>query len=316
MPICANCGASQPDGASFCDECGAPLRGAQAPVPAASDALHARTVVASRVCPVCGAQTSSRDPFCTNCGAAFGESPQPDAGPTAPEPDATVVPPVAAAPQLQIDEVDTPAMASVDSGPTAAHALVCAHCGAELQPGSVFCEMCGTRIGVQDAPVGEPNVPALEDVGIPMAGPIPPRPVTDPGSAMGGRTVMVGARHAKAVPPVRAIARPPRASLIVQASGVILTFPTDQTEILIGREDPVNGIFPEIDLTDHGGDEGGVSRRHARIMYQDGQFALEDLNSANGTRVNGVRVPFGERTLISNGDEIRLGRVSLVFRES
>ncbi len=51
-------------------------------------------------------------------------------------------------------------------------------------------------------------------------------------------------------------------------------------------------------------------------MYQDGQFALEDLNSVNGTRVNGVRVPFGERSLISNGDEIRLGRVSLVFRES
>ncbi len=316
MPICANCGSPQPDGASFCDECGAPLRGAQAPAPAASDALHARTVVASRVCPTCGAQTSSRAPFCTNCGAAFGESPRPDAVLTSSGPDATVVPPVAAAPQLPIDEADAPAMVSVDSGPTAAHALVCPHCGAELQPDSVFCEMCGTRVVVDEMPVAGPSVPALEDVGIQLGSPTPSAPVTDPGLAMGGRTVMVGAPHAMAAPPVPAMARPRHASLVVQASGVILALPKDQTEILIGRQDPVSGIFPEIDLTDHGGDEGGVSRKHARIAYQDGQFTLEDLNSANGTRVNGVRLPFGELSLITNGDEIRLGRVLLVFRES
>ncbi len=186
MPICANCGASQPDGASFCDECGAPLQGPQAPVPAVSDALHARTVVASRVCPVCGAQTSSRDPFCTNCGAALDGAPRPDAGPTTLEPDETVVPAVAAAPQPQIVEVDIPAVVSDANGPTAARALICGHCGAELQPGSVFCEMCGTRVGAQEAPVAEPNVPALEGVRIPMAGPIPPGQVADPGLGMGG----------------------------------------------------------------------------------------------------------------------------------
>ncbi len=84
---------------------------------------------------------------------------------------------------------------------------------------------------------------------------------------------------------------------------------------MIGREDPINGIFPEIDLTDHGGDEGGSLARCTH-MYQDGQFSLEDLNSVNGTRLNGVRLHFGERSPISDGDEIRLGRVLLVFRES
>lgn len=316
MPICANCGAPHPDGVSFCDECGAPLRGVRAPASAASDALHARTIVASRVCPACGAQTSSRDLFCTHCGAAFDGSPRPAIDSTSPGPDTTVVPPAAVALQLQIDQVDTPAMTSVGGAPTTAHALVCAHCGAELQPNNVFCEMCGTRVSVQKTPVAEPNVPALADVRIQQASPIPSTLVTGPGSAMGGRTVMVGAPHAMAAPPVPAIARPPRASLIIRASGAALAFPAGQTKVLVGRQDPVRGIFPEIDLTDHGGDEGGVSRRHAHIAYEDGQFTLEDLNSVNGTFVNGVRVPSGERSPITEGDEIRLGRVLLVFRTS
>ncbi len=114
--------------------------------------------------------------------------------------------------------------------------------------------------------MAEPNVPALEGVRIPMAGPIPPGQVADPGLGMGG-VLCWWAHPTIDAPPVRAIPRPPRASLVVPASGGTLTFPTDQTEILIGREDPINGIFPEIDLTDHGGDEGGsLASMHASCI--------------------------------------------------
>ena len=79
MPICANCGARQPEGAAFCDECGNPMR-AQPPAPVPSfGAVQARTVVASAppagLCAVCGVQTKPGEPFCTNCGAALDAPP-------------------------------------------------------------------------------------------------------------------------------------------------------------------------------------------------------------------------------------------------
>ncbi|RMG38669.1 MAG: FHA domain-containing protein [Planctomycetota bacterium] len=52
-----------------------------------------------------------------------------------------------------------------------------------------------------------------------------------------------------------------------------------------------------------------VSRRHARVCRRDGAFVIEDLQSSNGTYVNGVRV---QRQELRDGDEIQLGRSTLV----
>lgn len=58
----------------------------------------------------------------------------------------------------------------------------------------------------------------------------------------------------------------------------------------------------------------GVSRRHARILVQQGRATLEDLDSKNGTFVDGERVT-GPRAL-HDGALVRLGRrASLVFRD-
>jgi DNA-binding winged helix-turn-helix (wHTH) protein len=59
-------------------------------------------------------------------------------------------------------------------------------------------------------------------------------------------------------------------------------------------------------------DAGGVSRHHARILISDGAARLEDLDSKNGTFVNGEPVT-GPR-LLQDGDEIRLGPVVVAFR--
>lgn len=48
-----------------------------------------------------------------------------------------------------------------------------------------------------------------------------------------------------------------------------------------------------------------VSRRHARIQWQDGELVLEDLGSSGGTWVNGARV---ERCSLRLGDAVRFGR--------
>ena len=87
-----------------------------------------------------------------------------------------------------------------------------------------------------------------------------------------------------------------------------------KSEILIGREDPVSNIYPDVDLTPHGGEDGGVSRLHAKIFLQNGQYMIEDENSTNFTFVNKQKLAPKTPTPINNGDEIRLGRVVLKFQ--
>ena len=41
-----------------------------------------------------------------------------------------------------------------------------------------------------------------------------------------------------------------------------------QDENVLGRRDPLEGIDPDVDLSIHGGFEGGVSRRHALICHK------------------------------------------------
>jgi len=101
--------------------------------------------------------------------------------------------------------------------------------------------------------------------------------------------------------------------LVVQGTNATLPFPPGRTEIILGREDPVSNVFPDIDLTDHGGDEGGVSRRHARIFIQGTQVSIEDLNSTNYTYVNQQRLTPGQPHPLNSEDEVRLGRVKLNF---
>jgi serine/threonine protein kinase len=78
--------------------------------------------------------------------------------------------------------------------------------------------------------------------------------------------------------------------------------------MVVGRQDPVLGIFPEITLADK-----TVGRRHAYVRNQHGQFTVEDLNALNKTRLNGVILtPHEERTL-KDGDILRFGSVEVRF---
>ena len=60
----------------------------------------------------------------------------------------------------------------------------------------------------------------------------------------------------------------------------------------------------------------GVSRPHAEIVETDRGHRLSDLDSTNGTWVNGRRLAKEEKHLLRDGDDIRLGQseIALVFR--
>jgi len=54
-----------------------------------------------------------------------------------------------------------------------------------------------------------------------------------------------------------------------------------------------------------------VSRRHARLWFDNGRWYLEDLQSANGTLINGVRI--SQPQALNDGDIINFGDEIVVF---
>ena len=54
----------------------------------------------------------------------------------------------------------------------------------------------------------------------------------------------------------------------------------------------------------------GVSRRHARIIVEGSQARVEDMGSANGTLVNGVKLE--ETRDLVDGDKIRVGPITIL----
>jgi hypothetical protein len=55
-----------------------------------------------------------------------------------------------------------------------------------------------------------------------------------------------------------------------------------------------------------------VSGKHARIVFRNEGFVLEDLGSRNGTFVNGVKTV---KCILRNNDQIAVGGVRIVFVE-
>jgi len=57
-------------------------------------------------------------------------------------------------------------------------------------------------------------------------------------------------------------------------------------------------------------EDGTVSHHHAMLVFDGSDYKLRDLNSTNGTRVNGMRIV---ETKLHNGDAVRLGSVEMRF---
>lgn len=89
----------------------------------------------------------------------------------------------------------------------------------------------------------------------------------------------------------------------------------DKSEYTVGRADPATHSFPDIDLTPYGAVDAGVSRRHAKITrLGGGRYYIMDLASTNYTHVSGERLEAFEPRPLSDGDEIHMGTMKLVFR--
>lgn len=143
----------------------------------------------------------------------------------------------------------------------------------------------------------------------PEARPAPPPSKPCPVCGRGNKQTAVfcvgcGASFAPARPAILRVIEPVRAAW---------EMPVARSPMLLGRASEAEGYAPDFDMTFY--DEGDyVSRRHARITKGKKGYFVTDLDSSNGTTVNGHPLEPGRAYLLRNGDRLKVGLVVIQFR--
>ncbi len=163
--------------------------------------------------------------------------------------------------------------------------ITCPNCGHENKTTSLVCKRCGRLLQERnDAPeprlYAKPKEAATEAAGAVESG----------GTYFGAGGVLV---------------------MHIRDSIAPLTVRLGD-ELIIGRFDPQNKMFPDLDLSLYDALDKGVSRRHAAIRRNGDALNVVDLDSPNGTFLNGQRLPPQQPSVLHDGDELRLG--SLVMQ--
>ncbi len=186
----------------------------------------------------------------------------------------------------------------------------CKSCGTDNLDSSQYCDECGARL------VRPENVP-------------PPTPHDFVSASYGNSGTRPANITSVGIPPLVAenpsteMAAPgetgnnspvSHASLTIERGDSANTiFSLSAEESYIGRWDADNGIFPDVDLDPYDPD-AKVSRKHARIIFRNNVYMVEDLGSTNGTFVNrGRRLLPGSPQVLAEGDEIIVGKTFLRF---
>jgi hypothetical protein len=222
--------------------------------------------------------------------------------------------------------------------------MKCQSCGSNQPDGQAFCDQCGAKLSAPLPAMAVPMSPPTAIVPPPTAV-VPLAPPTaivpGPGAMPGSMTCPacnhinppgsnfceecgspVAAQQPVAYQPVATPVMPPPVAptpaymptpSLVAANGSLISFKPGQSSWLIGREDPVSGIFPDVDLTAND-PEQTVSRRHAQITVAGGQATLTSLTMTNWTRLNGTRLTPNQPAAIKPGDKIEFAKVTVTFQ--
>jgi len=182
--------------------------------------------------------------------------------------------------------------------------ITCARCKTENLEGSQYCDECGAPLKPNvRGTVGFNGAPGVDSNG---------RKGT-PGGIQSQEFITQQPGPAVRVSSPLSLSKPHAWLVIERGRSAGKQFMLSEMESQIGRWDADGGVFPDIDL-DADDPEAKISRRHARILLNNGQYFVEDLGSTNGTFVNrGRRLPPGQPQPLREGDEIIIGKTFLRF---
>jgi len=256
-------------------------------------------------CQQCGGQNLPGMAYCEHCGAPLAqETPQgqgsaPTSSPAAmsPTPSPAAMSPAAMSPTQPPAAMSSgPAAAAMSSGAAAqaAPSII-------TQPDPAMIDLPQPVMPVDQMPTGPDVTPA-------------------PGAAqgIGANGTAANPVHSTADLDEGRVAPPSPASASAVPTTLTVTFPNGQTYMMrddtvnVGRSDIAQNWRPELDVIPYGGSapDLGVSRHHARIVRQDGGFAVLDLGSTNGTYVNGHAVPYNQPVALNSGDTLSFGALN------
>jgi hypothetical protein len=168
---------------------------------------------------------------------------------------------------------------------------LCARCGHANSEGSRFCSNCGNPLvpsAAQAEQAGERPAEVTSTLALSAVA------VTDTGDLVGGEVV-------EARPAMPEGLSGGNALLVVQRG------PNAGSRFLLDAEVTSAGRAPDSDIFL---DDVTVSRRHAEFTRAAQGYLVRDVGSLNGTYVNRERI---EEVLLSDGDEVQIGKYRLVF---
>ncbi len=179
--------------------------------------------------------------------------------------------------------------------------ITCERCKASNLDGGQYCDECGAPLRPNSGVNRIRVEPGQNGSHSPSQIPQPEMADAKAGAALNVSPGSAGSEKAHA------------RLVIERGKSVGKQFLLSSAESQIGRWDADGGVFPDVDL-DSDDPEAKVSRRHARITFNDGKYQLEDLGSTNGTFINrGKRLSPGDRQPLKDGDEIIVGKTFLRF---
>ncbi len=192
---------------------------------------------------------------------------------------------------------------------------VCPNCGAVVPATAAFCGSCGFNLKAGAVAQNPDNMPIAMGISMsnsePNSEPIPD--VASPSASIDNDPA--------AVTPLASLPDTAKTQLQVIKAGLLhvqtntlLELPSHLTVVHIGK--PNNVIPPDLDVSGFP-DSDIVSRVHADIRIEADAYYIEDTGSSNGTYINNLPLPVGNKHKLRAGDRIALGKgdkVTFVFQ--
>ncbi len=163
--------------------------------------------------------------------------------------------------------------------------ITCPQCQNEEYPGAFFCSECGAQLAYHSASNIETTIHTS--------------------------TTQSSLKASQPTPRYKIAPEESFALYLIEEETFLPS--VDQIKLTLGRETPGQVITPDIDLSAYDAYKKGVSRLHATIKLSDNnsEAHIIDLDSENGTRVNGNRIPANSEVPLHNNDIITLGKLKI-----